>query len=350
MERMLPLRTQNYVDSLCQKFFWQGITAPGELDLATKKGFGAKLRSSGEFSSIEMEDAISLRAAVGRIRAGGGGGAKKGAGNGSVGQRGDRSRSRSNRKARGRGRERANSGNGGRRNNSREQRNNSRPHRNNGNDKPEHQNKSEPKAKPESWEPVERNDEAAVQGLLMQGQNPEEKHEGGTPLMKAAGRKKSRQHRNNSRPNRKKDKDKPQHHNKSEPKAKPELWKAVERNDKAAVQELLMQGQDPEEKHQNWTPLMKAAELNSAEVMTMLLEKHVDVEACNRNGRTALSFAAAPSMNGSERRETAVATLRILLANGADPTRKDVRGFTAKDWASKEKRRDAMAVFEDFGA
>jgi hypothetical protein len=207
----------------------------------------------------------------------GGGRAKKGARNGSVGQRGDRSRSRSNGKARGRGRERSNSGNGGRRHNSRPHRNNSRPHSNNGNDEPQHQNKSELKAKPE-------------------------------------------------------------------------LWAAVERNDEAAVQELLLHGHDPEETHQGWTPLMKAAEENYADVMRMLLDKNVDVEVCNKNGRTALSFAAAPSMNGSERRETAVATLRILLSHCADSTRKDKRGFTAKGRAVNEKREDAIDVFAEFRA
>ena len=42
-----------------------------------------------------------------------------------------------------------------------------------------------------------------------------------------------------------------------------------------------------------------------------------DVEGSNRKGRTALSFAAAPSMDGSTRRNTPVTALQLLLQSGA---------------------------------
>ena len=67
----------------------------------------------------------------------------------------------------------------------------------------------------------------------------------------------------------------------------------------------------------------------------------------------ALSFAAAPSnlSHGADsvRRTTPVDTLRLLLEHGADAKRRDERGTTPKEYAAKEKRDKATAVFEEFG-
>ena len=130
---------------------------------------------------------------------------------------------------------------------------------------------------------------------------------------------------------------------------KPELWAAVERNDETLVQELLAQDKDIEERFEGWTPLMKAAEEDAVEAMRMLLDKKADIEAFNRKGRTALSFAAAPSNDGKTRRPTPVSCLRLLLERGADAKRKDARGMSPKDYAMKDKRDDAIAVLEEFG-
>ena len=119
------------------------------------------------------------------------------------------------------------------------------------------------------------------------------------------------------------------------------------------MEELLLGGADPEERHEGWTPLMKAAEEGAVEVMQMLLDKKVDLEAHNRKERTALSFAAAPSNEGQGRdrirRSTPVDTLRLLLEHGADPKRKNFRGFTPKELAAREKREDGIAIFDEFG-
>ena len=81
----------------------------------------------------------------------------------------------------------------------------------------------------------------------------------------------------------------------------------------------------------------------------MLIDKKGNLEAINRKGRTPLSFAAAPSDDGSKLRPTALKTLRLLLESGADAKHKDDRGNTAKDYASRHKREDALQVFEEFG-
>ena len=129
---------------------------------------------------------------------------------------------------------------------------------------------------------------------------------------------------------------------------KPKLWAAVERNDKDAVHVLLEQGEDPQRRFRHWTPCMKAAEENAVDILQMLLDKKADIEACNRKGRTALSFAAAPSMNGKTRRATPVDALQFLLQNGADVKRCDYDGMTARDRAVKEIRLEAIAILDKF--
>ena len=133
-------------------------------------------------------------------------------------------------------------------------------------------------------------------------------------------------------------------------KDKPELWSACERNDAEAVQQMLAQGKDPEEVFEGWTPLMKAAEEGALECLRLLVDNKANIEAANRKGRTALSFAAAPSMRNDDRtpRPTPIQCLRLLLERGAEPRRKDEQGKTAKDRAVMAKRDDAIAVFEEF--
>ena len=133
------------------------------------------------------------------------------------------------------------------------------------------------------------------------------------------------------------------------PPPKPELWAAVERGDEATVRRLLMGGADAEETYQSWSPLMKAAEEGHEKIMCLLLDKAVDMEVVNRKGRTALSFAAAPSARPSgEPRPTPTGALRLLLERGADTTRKDDEGLTAKSRAWRENRHEAIEIFEEF--
>ena len=82
---------------------------------------------------------------------------------------------------------------------------------------------------------------------------------------------------------------------------------------------MLAQGKDPEEVFEGWTPLMKAAEEGALECLRLLLDNKANIEAANRKGRTALSFAAAPSMRNDDRtpRPTPIQCLRLLLERGA---------------------------------
>ena len=127
------------------------------------------------------------------------------------------------------------------------------------------------------------------------------------------------------------------------------LWSAVERNDVETVEQLLENGTDVEEKFQGWTPLMIASQDGFVDIMRMLINKRADLEAANKNGRTALSFAAAPSMRGGwVRRDTPLEALRLLLTCRADPKREcDFRGKTAAQYAGDFKRHDALQVFKE---
>ena len=155
-------------------------------------------------------------------------------------------------------------------------------------------------------------------------------------------RENSRPHRRGGGPNR------PQRHESGPPPPKPELWAAVERGELLTVQHLLDNGGDPMEKHQGWTPLMKAAEEGHVDIIQLLLSRGVDIEATNRKGRTALSFAAAPSKRDTERRETPTAAIRLLLQSGADPKHKCQRHMTPKDYAADAKREESLKIFEEF--
>ena len=132
---------------------------------------------------------------------------------------------------------------------------------------------------------------------------------------------------------------------------KPVLWEAVENGDVQTVSRLLNAGHDPREKFQGWTPLMKAAEEDYVEIAGMLLTtKAADIEATNNKGRTALSFAAAPSKKGYERRDTACQTLRLLLAHGASCDHRDHSERTPRERAVEEKRQDAIDVIDSYNS
>ena len=95
---------------------------------------------------------------------------------------------------------------------------------------------------------------------------------------------------------------------------------------------------------------MKAAEEGAFECVQLLLDKKANVEAANKKGRTALSFAAAPSLRSPNMTQRPISTdvIYLLLGHGANAARRDESGKTAQDHAEKAKRYDAVVVFQNF--
>ena len=128
------------------------------------------------------------------------------------------------------------------------------------------------------------------------------------------------------------------------------LWAAVAQGNAAEVQRFLTEGGSTEARVDGWTPLMKAAEEDKVEIMELLLRYGAEVEAENRRGRTALSFAAAPSMIRDchsaprRRRPTALAAVSFLLQCGADIEQRDHTGKTVIDRAREEHWYDAVTM------
>ena len=103
---------------------------------------------------------------------------------------------------------------------------------------------------------------------------------------------------------------------------------------------------------------MKAAELGNVEMLRYLLECRANVGAENRNKRTPLSFAVAPSFDGfapSGRpiyRRPNPAAIKVLLHHGADMDgQKDHLNMTVLDWVRgliPDEHVAIMEVWEEF--
>ena len=91
---------------------------------------------------------------------------------------------------------------------------------------------------------------------------------------------------------------------------------------------------------------MKAAEENYEDILQFLLANRAKVDTVNKNGRTPLSLAAAPSGG----RRSALESLLLLLEWRADPSQKDHDGRTAKARARLEKRSEASEILENLTA
>jgi ankyrin repeat protein len=117
------------------------------------------------------------------------------------------------------------------------------------------------------------------------------------------------------------------------------LMRAAKNGDAPAMRLLLDHGADPAMVQKNHTTtLMLAAglgrglgvfakdyatEAQMVEAVKVLLDKHVDVNAANDSGQTALHFAAQASDD----------IVRLLVANGANIEAKDKQGRTPLDAA-----------------
>lgn len=83
-----------------------------------------------------------------------------------------------------------------------------------------------------------------------------------------------------------------------------------------------------------WSALHYAASGTEAQIVQLLMEKGADVNAASPNGSTPLMMAA---QYGNEE------SVKLLLAGGADPKRRNQRDLTASDFA-RRAGREALAT------
>ena len=137
------------------------------------------------------------------------------------------------------------------------------------------------------------------------------------------------------------------------PPSKPLLWRAAEAGNYDEVRCRLGCGDAVDERFQGWTPLIEASESGSTEVIELLLAWGANMEARNHRGRTALSFAACPSMG----RRTSLDAVKFLLESGADFRVRDNASTSIQQTLVREHKRNselareaALLLIEEFEA
>lgn len=114
----------------------------------------------------------------------------------------------------------------------------------------------------------------------------------------------------------------------------------VKRRDTQWLSFLLSNGANPDTRDtEGNTALMTAAQLRFADGMQELINHKAAVNATNGRGETPLIIAV-------QNRDPA--SVRILLAAGADPNRPDrIAGMSARDYAARDNRSDAIMKMLD---
>ena len=106
------------------------------------------------------------------------------------------------------------------------------------------------------------------------------------------------------------------------------------------VQLLLGRGAATSSSHLGMSPLMHAAALGQADIMTPILAATIDVNARNANGRTALALASIAGCQDC---------VRQLLAKGTDVHTIDAFGETALGYALFNQHADVVGLLEEAG-
>jgi ankyrin repeat protein len=121
-----------------------------------------------------------------------------------------------------------------------------------------------------------------------------------------------------------------------------ELLEAAGKGDTATVQSLLQQGTSIEAKDKNGrTALMWAAEMDEGDTAGLLLGKGANIEAKDNSGDTALIEAATSGQTD---------TVKLLLEKGANIEAKDNGGDTALIEAATRGQTDTVKLLLDKGA
>ncbi len=122
---------------------------------------------------------------------------------------------------------------------------------------------------------------------------------------------------------------------------KPELILAVEEKEEAWVRSLLLHRADSDVRYEGRTPLMKAAEDDTTQLMELLIIAGADVNAATLRGRTCASLAAAPSF---PRYSSSLGALQLLMEVRAHMLQADIAGKTPLEHASARGQEAAVRL------
>lgn len=101
------------------------------------------------------------------------------------------------------------------------------------------------------------------------------------------------------------------------------------------AQRLIARGADVNKT--GWTPLHYAASGGQVPLIRLLLENHAYIDAESPNGTTPLMMAAQYGTANA---------VRLLLEEGADPTLRNQRNFSALDFAHNSDRPEIMDLIQ----
>ncbi|MEW6347813.1 MAG: ankyrin repeat domain-containing protein [Thermodesulfobacteriota bacterium] len=129
------------------------------------------------------------------------------------------------------------------------------------------------------------------------------------------------------------------------------LHSAIKKGERQKVKQLLENGAAPDEKRRGRTPLMLAARIADPETVSVLLEKGAELETRDKQGSTALMFAAGGwGCKGRDKEDKCLAVVKALLERGADANACGGRGQTAMRYALGASNRRVMEVLREHGA
>lgn len=94
------------------------------------------------------------------------------------------------------------------------------------------------------------------------------------------------------------------------------------------------------------TPLLWSVQSASPSLVRFLVERGADLEARSRFGFTPLVYAAQCGQGGPGGTNASLEKTKILLAAGADPRVKDLRGATAAQHARQKNNRSVAELLE----
>ena len=168
-----------------------------------------------------------------------------------------------------------------------------------------------------------------------------------------------------------------------------EIQQAIDDGDRSAVEAWLDSGGDPNamftagDNEADWSLLRRAARRGRAEIISLLLSRGADIDATDRDGRTALYqmlnywtaygslpalrllLSRGPDVNMALKRSSGFATVagrtplhntaapgnvdpvRMLLRAGADPELRDSNGCTAEEHARRGVNRSSRSMYAE---